>query len=76
MTEMCLSQAGYMLETALPGFMITLKKNKQTNKRVTADQIPFLPASILLQEALSSLGRKTQAQWRGAHAPCVLFALE
>lgn len=65
MTQMYLSQAGYTLDTVLPCFMVTLKKKK----KVTADKIPFLPTSIMLQEALSSLGRKTQAQWeRGAHA--------
>lgn len=33
MTEMCLSQAGYTLETALPSFMIKEKK------KVTADTL-------------------------------------
>lgn len=68
MTEMCLSQAGYMLETALPSFMITLKEKKKKNG-LQLIKFPFFQQVSCCREALSSLGRKTQAQGeRGAHA--------
>ena len=62
MTEMCLSQAGYTLETALPSFMSKEKKKGSS-------WYPFSQQASCCREAHASLGRKTQAEGeRGAHA--------
>lgn len=50
---------------------------EKKKKRVTADKIPFLPASILLQGSPLFTRQKNPSSVRkGCPCPCVLFALE